>query len=384
MASSFGNNIKIQIFGQSHSLKLGVVVDGLPAGFEIDMKRVQRALDRRRGGQNAYSTPRAEADVPLIVSGLVKGETCGAPLTALFDNSNVRSKDYDHLKNIPRPSHADYYAGSKFCDFNDARGGGHFSGRMTLPLVFAGAVCAQILEEAWNVSIGAHIDQIYHVVDKPFDPLNVSKDDLSFDAFPVNDPGVEEAMKQAMLDAAAEGDSVGGVIECAAIGLEVGLGSPMFEGVENRLSQAIFAIPAVRGIEFGAGFDAAGMLGSEHNDPFCLAKVEYDDDDCDDDFDLSEDDDFDSFDDFEPAHKSNHAGGVVGGLTTGAPLIFRVAFKPTPSIAKEQDSVNLEILKEVKLKIGGRHDPCIVPRAVPVVEAVTAIVLADMLFRDDV
>jgi len=353
MSSSFGQNIKLQIFGQSHSEKLGVVIDGLPAGHAIDMQKVQAFLDRRRGGQNSYSTPRAEADTPTVISGLVGGVTCGAPLCALFDNGDVRSSDYDKLLTIPRPSHADYYAYLKHNDFNDIRGGGHFSGRMTLPLTFAGAVCAQLLQK-WDVHIGAHIDQIYNVIDEPFDPSNVSAQDLKFKGFPVNDPAVEETMKQAMLDAAAEGDSVGGVIECAAIGMSVGKGSPMFAGVENQLAQAIFAIPAVRGIEFGAGFEAAGMLGSEHNDAFVV-------------------------DEDTVVHKSNNAGGVVGGLTTGAPLIFRVAIKPTPSIAKEQDSVNLETLEEVTMKIGGRHDPCIVPRAVPVVEAVTAFVLADML-----
>ena len=362
MSSSFGHNIRTQIFGQSHSEKLGVVIDGLPAGYAIDMQAVQAFLDRRRGGQNRYSTARAERDVPTIVSGLADGVTCGAPLCALFDNSDVRSSDYDKLAAIPRPSHADFYAGAKYNGCNDIRGGGHFSGRMTLPLVFAGAVCAQILEEELEISIGAHIDQIYNLIDEPFDPLQVSAEDLKFEGFPVNDPSVEEPMKRAMLEAAAEGDSVGGVIECAAINLPVGEGSPMFAGVENRFAQAIFAIPAVRGIEFGAGFEAAGMLGSEHNDAFAVVSAE---------------DESGSYSKVE--HKTNNAGGVVGGLTTGAPLIFRVAIKPTPSIAKEQDSVNLETLEEVKLKIEGRHDPCIVPRAVPVVEAVTALVLADML-----
>ena len=355
MSSSFGHNIKLQVFGQSHSEMLGVVIDGLPAGYAIDLQEVQTFLDRRRGGQNAYSTARAESDIPQIVSGLLDGVTCGAPLCALFENRDTRSKDYDELSTVPRPSHADYYADEKYFGAQDFRGGGHFSGRMTVALCFAGAICAQLLEK-WDVHVGAHIEQIYNVLDEPFDSSHLSKDDLRFEGFPVNDAVVEEPMKQAMLDAASEGDSVGGIIECAAIGLPVGVGSPLFAGVENQLAQAIFAVPAVRGIEFGAGFDAAAMLGSEHNDAFCIARAAI-------------------------AHKTNNAGGVVAGLTTGAPLIFRVAIKPTPSIAKEQDSVNLDSLQEVKLSITGRHDPCIVPRAVPVIEAVAAFVLADMLVQ---
>jgi len=353
MSSSFGHTIKLQVFGQSHSEMLGVVIDGLPAGYVIDLQQVQAFLDRRRGGQNAYSTARAEADTPRIVSGLLDGATCGAPLCALFENQDMRSKDYNALSAVPRPSHADYYADEKYFGAQDFRGGGHFSGRMTLALCFAGAICAQLLEK-WDVHVGAHIEQIHHVLDSPYDPLNVSLDDLRHEGFPVNDPAVEEVMKQAMLDAAAEGDSVGGIIECAVIGLPVGAGSPLFAGVENQLAQAIFAVPAVRGIEFGAGFEAAGMLGSEHNDAFCINEGAI-------------------------LHKTNNAGGVVGGLTTGMPLIFRAAIKPTPSIGKEQDSVNLETLENVKLKIEGRHDPCIVPRAVPAIEAVTAFVLADIL-----
>ncbi|MCL2402897.1 MAG: chorismate synthase, partial [Coriobacteriia bacterium] len=259
MSSSFGHNIKLQVFGQSHSEMLGVVIDGLPAGYSLDMQQIQAFLNRRRGGQNAYSTTRAEADAPRIVSGLVDGMTCGAPLCALFENANVRGKDYDALSTVPRPSHADYYANEKHYGAQDFRGGGHFSGRMTLALCFAGAVCMQLLER-WDVHIGAHIEQIYNVLDKPYDPLNISATDLRYDDFPVNDSAVAEAMQQTMLDAAAEGDSVGGVIECAAIGLPIGAGSPMFAGIENQLAQAVFAVPAVRGIEFGAGFEAAGML----------------------------------------------------------------------------------------------------------------------------
>ncbi|MCL2379597.1 MAG: chorismate synthase [Coriobacteriia bacterium] len=354
MSSYFGKNIRIQIFGQSHSEALGVVIDGLPAGLSIDMQQVQTFLDRRRGGQNDYSTARAETDQPRIVSGLVNGVTCGAPLCALFENTDIRSKDYQHVAKIPRPSHVDYYAGVKYGDNHDWRGGGHFSGRMTVLLCFAGAVCLQLLN-SWDVHIGAHIEQICTVHDRRYDPTAVSADELNHSgSFPVNDASVEEPMKRVMLDAAKRGDSVGGVIECAIIGLPTGIGNPPFDGIENCLTNAVFAIPAVRGIEFGMGFAAAEIFGSEHNDAFCIV-------------------------DGQLNHKSNNAGGAVGGLTTGMPLIFRVPVKPTPSIAVEQDSVNLETMQETKLSVWGRHDPCIVPRAVPCIEAAAAIVLADMM-----
>ena len=373
MASHFGRNINIQIFGQSHSQALGVTIDGLPAGYVLDMGKIQAFLDRRRGGQNAYSTPRKEADTPNIICGIVDDMTCGAPMTATFQNKDTRSADYDEQRTIPRPSHADYYADEKYLGAQDYRGGGHFSGRMTLPLTFAGAVCVQILEK-WDIHIGAHIDQIYTVLDQPFDPLKLTRKDLQgpqASDFPVNDPSVAGPMQQAIADAAKEGDSVGGIIECAAIGLPIGAGSPMFEGIENQLARAIFGIPAVRGIEFGAGFDAAGMTGSEHNDAFTIdtptPAPDSPESSCPGQANIT--------------HQTNNAGGVVGGLTTGAPLIFRVAIKPTPSIAAQQDSVDLETMKPAKLNITGRHDPCIVPRAVPVVEAATAIVLVDELVK---
>lgn len=375
MSSSFGHNIKVQIFGQSHSEMVGVVIDGLPAGKRIDEEKIQAFLERRRGGKNAYSTPRQEADTPRIVSGTVDGYTCGAPLCALFENANVRSKDYDELRRVPRPSHADYYAELKHGGAQDFRGGGHFSGRLTVALCFAGAICLQFLED-WGIHIGAHIEQIYTVIDRPYDPLHLHAEDLTYEGFPVNDPTIAEAMQQVMMDAAKEGDSVGGVIECAAIGLPAGAGSPLFDGIENQLAQAIFAVPAVRGVEFGAGFEAAGMLGSEHNDAFAPQDAELraaaPDETLAQVVGATE----------TLQHLSNNAGGVVGGLTTGAPLIFRVAMKPTPSIAKNQDSVNLDTLEASNLSVKGRHDPCIVPRAVPCIEAVAALVLMDVLVSD--
>ena len=399
MSSNFGENITIQIFGQSHSEMLGVVIDGLPAGYDIDLQQVQAFLDRRRGGQNAYSTARAETDQLRVVSGLVDGVTCGAPLCALFENTDAHSEDYKQsggqVSTIPRPSHVDYYAGEKYFGAQDYRGGGHFSGRMTLPLCFAGALCLQLLNR-WDVHMGAHIAQIHSVLDKPYDPVSVMASDLHHNGnFPVNDPNVAESMKRAMLDAAAQDDSVGGIIECAIIGLPIGIGQPLFGGIENRLATAIFAVPAVRGIEFGAGFTAAEMLGSEHNDAFCIRGSGSSQDDmgailsssrppsrdpgAEVNVEVQEDAKITAGSMGEITHKTNHAGGVVGGLSTGMPLIFRTAIKPTPSIAKQQDSVDLDSMREAKLRIQGRHDPCIVPRAVPCIEAAAAITLADML-----
>ena len=332
MSSNWGTRIRIQIFGQSHAELLGVVMEGLPAGFALDMAQIQEFLKRRQGGQNAWSTPRAETDEPRIVCGLVQGKTCGAPLTAVFENRNAQSSDYDKLRDIPRPSHADYNAFVKYGGANDARGGGHFSGRMTLPLCFAGAVCLQLLAQE-GIEISAQVVQVG----------DITGDCLS------------EAMTDAIAQAATEGDSLGGIIGCTVRGLPQGLGEPIFDGIENRIASIVFGIPAVRGIEFGAGFAAAAMRGSEHNDPYAIENGRV-----------------------RPL--TNHAGGVLGGIATGEPLLFRTAFKPTPSIDREQDSVNIKTGENVKLTIGGRHDPCIVPRAVPCVEAAAAIAVLDSTF----
>lgn len=356
MSSDFGKNVKISLFGQSHSKAIGVVLDVLPAGEKIDMEKVLDFMARRRPGGSDYVTQRREADKPVILSGLVEGVTCGAPLAVMIENTDTRSQDYDNLRYVPRPSHADYPAFVKHGGFNDIRGGGHFSGRLTAPLCFAGAVCKQILERR-GVSVGVHVASIASIKDSPFDPVNLKKEDLlsaGQKAFPTNDDKAGREMVNQIKAAAKDRDSVGGIVECGAIGLPVGLGAPMFDGVENRLTSAIFGIPAVRGVEFGAGFEAAAMRGSEHNDPYYF-----------------EGDKVKSF--------TNNHGGILGGMTTGMPLIFRVAFKPTSSIGKEQKSVDLIKKEDSKLKIVGRHDPCIVPRAAVVVEAVTAAVLLDWL-----
>ncbi len=351
MSSEYGRNVHIQIFGQSHSAGLGVVIDGLPPAEQIDLEAVQTFLDRRRGGK-AFSTKRREADTPNILSGLVDKKTCGAPLCAVFENADTRSGDYAQIADLPRPSHADYNAYVKYKASNDVRGGGHFSGRLTLPLCFAGAVCMQILERR-GIYIGAHIAAIADVDDTPFDPVGVSKEqlvNLSASDFAVNDEVKATLMKERIAQAASEGDSVGGIIECAIIGLPQGLGDPMFDGLENRIAAVVFGVPAIKGIEFGAGFEAARMRGSAHNDPYTVT-------------------------DNRILPRTNNAGGILGGITTGMPVIFRTAIKPTPSIAMEQDTVSISGMEERKLIITGRHDPCIVPRAVPCIEAAAAIAI---------
>ncbi len=353
MSCNFGEKVKITIFGQSHSDAIGVVIDGLPAGKKLDMEKIYAFMSRRAPGKNKFSTPRKEGDVPEILSGLVDGVTCGAPLCAVIRNSDTRSKDYENLRNTPRPAHSDFTAFFKYNGFNDIRGGGNFSGRLTAPLCFAGAVCMQYLEDK-GIKIGAHIERIAGISDCRYDSVNVDFKDVSEKEFPVlcDEKGKEmqEKIEQARLD----GDSVGGVIECAVIGLPAGVGEPMFDGVENVISHAVFAIPAIKGIEFGSGFAGSDMTGSENNDAFtvCDGKI---------------------------TTETNNHGGVLGGITSSMPVVFRVAVKPTPSIAKTQKSVNLITREEENLVITGRHDPCIVPRAVPCVEAATAVAIMNLM-----
>lgn len=354
MSCSVGDKIKVQIFGQSHSQFIGVVIDNLPAGKHLDIDKIENFLQRRKGAKNAYSTKRNETDKPTIVSGIVDNRTCGAPLCAIFKNEDTRSQDYDNFANIPRPSHADYVASVKHNGCNDIRGGGNFSGRMTLPLCFAGAVCIQLLEDE-GIKIGAHIYSIANIKDKPYSMTKVNANDLIADAsFPCNDKNIANEMEKYLTEVAAEGNSVGGIIECGIVGTPVGLGEPMFDGIENKISQLIFSIPAVKGIEFGSGFNCATMLGTEHNDILTLK-------------------------DGKVQTESNNSGGIVGGISNAMPIIFRVAIKPTPSIAVPQKTLDVSTEKISELIIKGRHDPCIVPRAVPVVEAAAAIAIYDLL-----
>ena len=346
MSSSYGENIRLTIFGQSHSPAIGMTLEGLPAGETIDLEELQRFLQRRAPGQNTWSTARREEDRPEFVSGLVNAVTCGTPLTALIRNTDTRSKDYSALSRLPRPGHADYTAAVKYGGHQDFAGGGHFSGRLTAPLCVAGGICRQLLAHE-GVTILSRIAQIGAIRD--WGELLASTAEK---AFPVVDDGQGAAMREAIAAAKAEGDSLGGIVECAVLGVPAGLGDPMFDGMENRIAQIVFGIPAVKGLEFGAGFGLAALRGSEANDSFVLrgGRIET---------------------------ETNRCGGILGGITDGMPLSFRAAFKPTPSIAKEQRTVDLETREEKPLVIEGRHDPCIVPRAVPVVEAAAALAVYD-------
>ena len=354
MSSQYGEKIRLSIFGQSHSPAIGVSIDGLPAGLRLDMEELCAFLKRRSPGQSDISTARAEDDIPEVLSGLVNGKTCGAPLALIIRNTDVRSADYTEIRDIPRPSHADYAAHIKFGGFQDASGGGHFSGRLTAPLCTAGGICVQILR-GLGISIGAHILQVGDVRDSSFDAVRVSADDFAIirrNALPVLCSEAGEAMRLHILDAKEKGDSVGGVIECAAIGLPAGIGDPIFGGMENRIAGIVFGIPGVKGIEFGSGFAGAGQRGSENNDQFYM-------------------------DGKEVRTRTNNSGGILGGITSGMPVLFRAAFKATPSIGIEQESIRLSRAENTVLQVKGRHDPCIVPRAVPCVEAAAAIAIYD-------
>lgn len=348
-----GKNIQVSVFGQSHSKAIGAVIDGLPAGFSVDEEKVNAFMARRAPGRAKFSTSRKEADSPVVLSGLLDGVTCGAPLGVMIENTNTRSQDYDNLRRTPRPAHSDYAAAVRYNGFNDIAGGGHFSGRLTAPLCYAGAICLQILEEK-GVSVRAHIASVAGIEDTPFDKVHVQTNDVAAKPFPVLSDEQGEKMQAAIEEARMNCDSVGGVIECAVVGLPAGIGDPMFDGVENQLAKNLFGIPAVKGLEFGSGFAGSALRGSENNDPFCVENGEI-------------------------RTVTNNHGGILGGITSGMPVVFRVAIKPTASIAKPQQSVHLETKTEEPLRIVGRHDPCIVPRAVPVVEAVAAITVLDML-----
>ena len=356
MNHPFLRNLHLEIYGGSHDEKIGVRIVGLPAGEKIDVDELHAFLARRAPSSTKYGTQRKEADTPHFLSGVENDTLTGELLEAVIYNTNMRSGDYPAIPDVPRPSHADFAALMKYGDAVDLRGGGHFSGRLTAPLCIVGGIARQILVRQ-GIRIGAHIASVGDVQDRPFDPSHVSAADfeavLSHD-FPVLDPAAGEGMKSLINTARSEGDSIGGVIECAVIGLKPGLGEHMFWGMENRISHLIFGVPGVKGIEFGAGFDITKMRGSDANDPFAT--------------------------DGERIYTtSNHSGGIQGGMTNGMPLTFRCAMKPTPSIAKEQNSVSLSRMENSKLTIGGRHDPCIVPRAVPVIEAVAALAVLDAL-----
>lgn len=357
MSSTYGERLKLSIFGQSHGPAIGMTLDGIPAGRPVDLNKLQSFLNRRAPGQNAHSTTRKEADEPEFLSGLVDGYTCGAPITAVIHNTNTRSGDYSNLKDCPRPGHADFTAQMKYGGYQDVAGGGHFSGRLTAPLCIAGGLCRQWLE-AMGIRIGAHIVAIGGVVDEPvyLDWVNPDLDAISPD-FPVLNPEAGEKMREVIAAAKADGDSVGGLIECIVTGLPAGLGEPMFGGMESKIAQIVYGIPAVKGLNFGSGFTGSYLRGSQNNDPFVLV-------------------------DGKVKTSTNNAGGILGGITNGMPLVFEAAIKPTPSISTVQRSISLSQMKQTELIVKGRHDPCIVPRAVPVLEAAAAIAIYDAVLMN--
>ena len=356
MSSVIGDKIKLSIFGESHGEAIGCVIDGLPAGTKIDMNAVYKDMQRRAPGKDKTATPRLEKDIPHILSGMLDNVTTGAPLAMVIENTNTKSGDYSNLMTVPRPGHSDYPAYVKYGGNNDIRGGGHFSGRLTAPLVFAGSVAKQILSQM-GVTIGAHIKQIGSVCDAVSDLNKTDKsllDTLSSSTFSLIDETKEQAMRDEIEKARVSLDSVGGIIECFAVGLPVGLGGNMFDTVEGKLASILFGVPAVKGVEFGIGFGFADKRASEVNDQYEIKNGRV-------------------------ATLSNNNGGVLGGMTDGAPLSVSVAIKPTPSIAKKQKSVNLLTMENAELEIHGRHDPCIVVRAVPVIECAVALGLLDLM-----
>ncbi len=359
MSSCFNEGVKISIFGESHSKGIGVVLDNLPAGEEIDLDKIGVFMARRAPKKDGTSTMRSEKDIPEILSGLFNGKTTGTPLSAVIMNTDQHSSDYGNISHIARPAHADYTGYLRYNAANDPRGGGHFSGRLTAPLVFAGAVCAQFLEHR-GIYTGAHIQRIQNISDEKFDPVRINRETLELvknRPFPTVSEKSEQEMREVINSARENCDSVGGIIECAAVGFPAGIGSPMMDGLENIISRLVFAIPAVKGIEFGIGFAAADLFGSENNDEFTIK-------------------------DGKIVTNTNNHGGILGGISSGMPIVFRAAFKPTPSIFREQNSVDFKTLTEEKLLIKGRHDPCVVPRAVPCVESALNIALVSALLNN--
>lgn len=360
MRGSFGNHFQLTIFGESHGGAIGMVIDGIPAGTVLSEEDIARHMARRAPGNDPTATARKEPDRVKIVSGLFEGRATGAPLCGLIENTNTRSGDYTQLRARMRPGHADYAGSVKYGGYNDPRGGGHFSGRITAPLVFAGSIARQLLAQR-GITIGAHIAAIESVQDAPFDAVNVDAqtlERLQASRFPLLAPDREEAMRARVAEARADCDSVGGVIECAAAGVPAGIGSPFFGSVESVVSQLLFSIPAVKSVEFGDAAWMARMRGSQTNDAMT----------------------FDG--DGHVACLTNHNGGVTGGITNGMPVVFRVCVKPTPSIGRAQQTVDLTTGENTTLTITGRHDPCIVPRAVVVVESALAIALCELMMDD--
>lgn len=356
MGSTWGNQLKLSIFGESHGKCVGIVIDGFPAGFAWDFEFIKREMAKRTPGQSILTTGRKEADQPEILSGMLENTTTGAPICIVIQNTDTHSSDYENLRTVPRPGHSDYTGRLRYRGSNDIRGGGHFSGRLTAPMVFAGALCKDFLRKRHHVEIGSHIFSVGGAYDQPFDPVSVDRDlliRLQQETLPLIDHETEEKIKGTVDQARRDLDSVGGVIECAIVGAAAGVGSPIFQNVESRIASILYSIPAVKGVEFGLGFTISEKRGSEVND--CFKK-----------------------EDEGILTKTNHNGGILGGITTGMPIVFRAAIKPTPSISREQATLNMETGREEILQIQGRHDPCIALRAPAVVEAAAAIAMMDL------
>jgi chorismate synthase len=358
MSGVWGKNIKLSIFGESHGKAIGVTIDGLEPGLKLNIEAIKKEMDRRAPGKSALTTPRKETDSFEILSGYFNETTTGTPLCAIIRNADHHSKDYGNLKKLMRPGHADYTGNIKYKGFNDYRGGGHFSGRITAPLVFAGAIAKQILAEK-GIIIGSHIRSIEKIHDASFEDVNLNDNllkSLLEEAFPVINKETGQNMQELILNVKKELDSVGGIVETAILNLPAGIGAPFFDSVESHLSALIFSIPATKGIEFGKGFDISSLKGSEANDEFYIENDVV-------------------------KTKSNNNGGILGGITSGMPLIFRTAIKPTPSISRNQHTIDIETRENAELLVEGRHDPCIVPRAIPVIEAAAAIALLDLMLE---
>ena len=354
MSNTYGQQLKVTIFGESHGVGIGCIIDGLPAGISIDWDKVREEMARRAPGNSNLATPRKEKDAFTILSGYFNDHTTGTPLAMEIRNTSQHSSDYDILQDHMRPGHADYTGHVKYGGFNDYRGGGHFSGRITAPLTFAGAIARQVLEQK-GIHIGSHVVRLHGIEDRPFHPMGESVETfekLRKQKLPVLTETVGQQMEEAVLAAKNEQDSVGGIVECMVTGLPIGLGDPFFDSLESELAHMMFSVPAVKGIEFGDGFDLADRKGSEANDPM-------------------------AYENGQPVVTTNHNGGILGGISNGAPVIFKLAIKPTPSIGKEQHTVNLSTKENTLLSVKGRHDPCIVPRAIPVIENAAALVVLD-------
>ena len=352
MKNTFGNNITITLFGESHGPAIGCVLDGIAPGIKVDEDYIDSLMDLRRP-KGKISTSRHEADKPKILSGVFNGFTTGTPISIIIENANTHSGDYAGLNVIPRPGHADYTAGLKYHGFQDYRGGGHFSGRITAPIVAAGAIILSALNNK-GIYIGTHISSLGDIKDRDFVNYLSDIEGLYDKDFPTLDEETADKMRSCIEAAAAEGDSVGGILKTAVIGVPGGIGEPWFDSVESMLSHALFSIPAVKGVEFGKGFDLANMKGSEANDPYRISGDKV-------------------------VTATNNNGGINGGISNGMPIEFSTVIKPTPSIYKQQDSVDLDKRLNTKLSIEGRHDPAIIHRARIVVDAMTAITIADLL-----